>query len=109
MLVLTRKLWTDGQQRTVSDHNSSLSTPCSGELKIKVSGYRVRLTNLLQNSLTWPVTSVRFYQPVRIFVDFWDWVGYNGPHLVRGKLIINLKCYEPGVTRKQKPATNDNN
>ena len=30
--VLTRKLWTDGSQ-TVSDHNSSLSTPCSGELK----------------------------------------------------------------------------
>ena len=33
--VLTRKLWTDGQpdgRRTVSDHNSSLSTPCLGEL-----------------------------------------------------------------------------
>ena len=29
--VLTRKLWMDGQ--TVSDQNSSLSTPCSGELK----------------------------------------------------------------------------
>ena len=29
--VLTRKLWTDGC-RTRSDHNSSLSTPCSGEL-----------------------------------------------------------------------------
>ena len=25
---------TDGQRLTVSDHNSSLSTPCSGELKI---------------------------------------------------------------------------
>ena len=42
--VLTRKLWTDvgwtdGQtdrhRQTVSDHNSSLSTPCSGELKRK--------------------------------------------------------------------------
>ena len=37
MLMLTRKLWmdrrTDGQQRTVSDHSSSLSTPFSGELK----------------------------------------------------------------------------
>ena len=37
--VLTRILWTDrcqtdGHQRTVSDHNSSLSTLCSGELKI---------------------------------------------------------------------------
>ena len=41
--VLTRKLWTDewtdvgrldGHRQTVSDHNSSLSTPCSGELKI---------------------------------------------------------------------------
>ena len=35
--MLTSKLWTDGQtdgQRwTVSDHNSSLSTPCSGEHK----------------------------------------------------------------------------
>ena len=34
--VLTRKLWTDGRRadgRTVGDHNSSLSTPCSGELK----------------------------------------------------------------------------
>ena len=31
--VLTRKLWTDGHRRTMSDHNSSLSTPCSGELK----------------------------------------------------------------------------
>ena len=35
--VLTIKLWTDGrrtdgQRRTVSDNNSSLSTPCSGEL-----------------------------------------------------------------------------
>ena len=33
--VLTRKLWMDGPTsdgRTVSDHNSSLSTPCSGEL-----------------------------------------------------------------------------
>ena len=30
--VLTSKLWTDRQ--TVSDHNSSLTTPCSGELKI---------------------------------------------------------------------------
>ena len=33
--VLTRKLWTDGHRRTVSDHNSSLSTPCSDELKKK--------------------------------------------------------------------------
>ena len=36
--VLTRKLWmdghhTDGHRRTVSDHNSSQSTLCSGELK----------------------------------------------------------------------------
>ena len=33
--VLTRKLWTDGwtDGQTKSDHNSSLSTPCSGELK----------------------------------------------------------------------------
>ena len=35
--VLTRKLWvdgrTDGQRWTVSDHNSSLSPPYSGELK----------------------------------------------------------------------------
>ena len=31
--VLTRNVWTDGHRRTVSDHNSSLSTPCSGELK----------------------------------------------------------------------------
>ena len=36
--VLRRKLWmdgrqTDGHRRTVSDHNSSLSTPCSAELK----------------------------------------------------------------------------
>ena len=31
--VLISKLWTDGQRRTMSDHNSSLSTPCSGELK----------------------------------------------------------------------------
>ena len=35
--VLTRKLWTDGcrtdrHQRTMSDHNSSLSTPFPGEL-----------------------------------------------------------------------------
>ena len=30
--MLTSKLWTDGR-RTVSDHNSSLSTPCPGELK----------------------------------------------------------------------------
>ena len=30
--VLTRKLWTDGHLWTVSDHNSSLSTLCSGEL-----------------------------------------------------------------------------
>ena len=35
--MLTSKLWTDGcrsdGRRTVSDHNSSLNTPCSGELK----------------------------------------------------------------------------
>ena len=30
--VLTRKLWMDGR-RTMSDHNSSLSTPHSGEPK----------------------------------------------------------------------------
>ena len=38
--VLTSKLWmdgqTDGRRRTVSDHNSSLSTPCSGELMTKI-------------------------------------------------------------------------
>ena len=36
--VLTRKLWTDRPMdvgRTKSDHNSSLSTPCSGELTTK--------------------------------------------------------------------------
>ena len=32
--VLTKKFWTDGHRRTGSDHNSSLSTRCSGELKI---------------------------------------------------------------------------
>ena len=32
--VLTRNLWMDGQQRMASDHNSLLSTPCSGELRI---------------------------------------------------------------------------
>ena len=36
--VLISKLWTDvgwtdGHRQTVSDHNSSLSTPCSCELK----------------------------------------------------------------------------
>ena len=50
--VLTSKLWTDvrpdgrrtdGQQRTVSDHNSSLSTPCSGELKIKQARVKVHV------------------------------------------------------------------
>ena len=39
--VLRRKLWTDGQidghGRTKKDHNSSMSTPCSGELKMRVS------------------------------------------------------------------------
>ena len=35
--VLTSKLWTDGQRRMVSDHSSSLSTPCSGELKRCIS------------------------------------------------------------------------
>ena len=33
--VLTRKLWTDGHQQMVSNHNSLLSTPCSVELKNK--------------------------------------------------------------------------
>ena len=37
--ALTKKLWTDGRQtdahrRTVSDHNSSLSTLYLGELKV---------------------------------------------------------------------------
>ena len=36
--VLTSKLWTDRHQRTVSDHNSSLSTLCSCELKIENAG-----------------------------------------------------------------------
>ena len=31
--LLTRKLWTDGHRQMVSDHNSSLSTTCSGKLK----------------------------------------------------------------------------
>ena len=40
--VLTRKLWTDGRTSdvrrwTVSDHKTSLSTPCSGELKMLVT------------------------------------------------------------------------
>ena len=40
--VLTRKLWTDGrrtdgQQWMVGDHNSSLSTQYSGELKMLVT------------------------------------------------------------------------
>ena len=39
--VLTRKLWmdvgrTDGHRRTVSDHNSSQSTLCSGELQTDI-------------------------------------------------------------------------
>ena len=37
--VLTRKLWTDGHRWTASDQNSSLSTPCSGELKKKKKNY----------------------------------------------------------------------
>ena len=37
--VLTRKLWTDRQRWTVSDHKSSLSTPCSGEPKISFSPF----------------------------------------------------------------------
>ena len=32
--VLTSKLWTDGHRQTLLDHNSSLSTPYSGELKM---------------------------------------------------------------------------
>ena len=47
--VLTSKLWTDRRTdvgRTVSDHNSSLSTPCSGELKRKkVLPYSTLLTS----------------------------------------------------------------
>ena len=45
--VFTRKLWTDGRtsdghRRTVSDHNSSLRTPCSGELiKKNVKLFRI--------------------------------------------------------------------
>ena len=43
--VLTRKLWMDrrqmdGHQRMVSDHNSSLSTLSSGELKRKCCNHR---------------------------------------------------------------------
>ena len=33
---------TDGHRRTVSDHNSSLSTPCSGELKMFHVGSKTR-------------------------------------------------------------------
>ena len=52
--VLTSKLWTDGrtarqtegQQRTVSDRNSSLSTPCSGELK-RLELFALELEQLL--------------------------------------------------------------
>ena len=35
--VLTRKLWTNGHRQMLSDHNSSLSTLCSDELKINDS------------------------------------------------------------------------
>ena len=43
--VLTKKLWTDrcrmdGHRRRVSDHNSSLSTPCSGELKSEIAHFK---------------------------------------------------------------------
>ena len=48
--VLTSKLWTDGRTsdgRTVNDHNSSLSTPSSGELKTDVtSSYRTMYATL---------------------------------------------------------------
>ena len=46
--VLTRKLWTDGHRQTLSDHNSSLSTPCSGELKRirKTLGRKVKLLKM---------------------------------------------------------------
>ena len=48
--VLTIKLWTDGRtdkhRRTVSDHNSSLSTPCSGELIMKIKS-KVQNENII--------------------------------------------------------------
>ena len=58
--VLTSKLWTDGRtsdgrtegrRRTISDHNSSLSTPCSDELKKLLSEYdsSVDILNYVSN------------------------------------------------------------
>ena len=41
--VLTRKLWMDGQRQTVSDHNSSLSTLCSGELKMRIKAELLKI------------------------------------------------------------------
>ena len=37
---------TDGHRRTVSDHNSSLSTPCSGELKNNIDLISLRSSKL---------------------------------------------------------------
>ena len=53
--VFTSKLWTDrrpdrrmdGHRWTVSDHNSSLSTPCSCELKIKDKNKKSVTTHLV--------------------------------------------------------------
>ena len=48
--VLTSKLWMDGHRLTVSDHNSSLSTPCSCELKKKRLLYLILFTQSLSSA-----------------------------------------------------------
>ena len=61
--VLTRKLWTDGRmsdgrkdgrtdghRRTVNDHNSSLSTLCSGEHQSAFCFFKHKSSNQPQNT-----------------------------------------------------------
>ena len=66
--VLTRKLWTDvgrtdGHGRTKSDHNSSLSTLCSGELTICPRSFNAGAKSF-SNIVFYPVI---LYQIITIF------------------------------------------
>ena len=73
--------WTDrrldGQRRTVSDHNSSLSTPCSGELKKRQTSVLVsHLLGHLQMFLCLVQTIVEWYPNTGFFLTARKYYNY---------------------------------
>ena len=59
---------TDGQLHAVSDHNRSLSTPCSGELKSLIS-YLCASTQMNIKSMNLPNNKIQDVIKLKAFAD----------------------------------------